>query len=242
MPVTGIGSWPGTSAEAAAREIIDVLGVLPFLPETPARPRHDMVSTVLGTDSPWAVPALPLADEVKIQLCGPVTLARATAMPLADAVALLRARIEAWLPDLRRALGDRACRLQLDEPMLGHADDASPVADVLSVHDGPTAVHCCATEPPWEALTATGADAVAVDVTCLDAAGWSALDRARLDVDVWFGALSATTPATANAAELGARVNATDVLTHTCGLAAAQDAPQRLRDLTTLADTLGVTR
>ena len=34
---TGIGSWPGTSARAAAEVVVGELGTLPYLPELPAR-------------------------------------------------------------------------------------------------------------------------------------------------------------------------------------------------------------
>ena len=48
--VTGMGSWPGTSAREAVRAVRDLLGDgVPHVPELPARgPGADMVGRTVG--------------------------------------------------------------------------------------------------------------------------------------------------------------------------------------------------
>lgn len=225
--VTGIGSWPGTSRGQAVADVVGVLGELPFLPQLPAV--ADMITEATAESSPWVVPEAPLAAELTVCLCGPATLAAVLEVPTGEAVALLDARLSRWLPALRRDLPGTRVRLQLDEPALATVRDAAATAAVLARHDGPTVVHCCATTPPWDALLSTGADALAVDVTGLDAAGAADLSTVRREREVWLGCMPTIGPVEVRLPPGCALDGAT--LTPACGLGRSPDAVARLRAL-----------
>jgi methionine synthase II (cobalamin-independent) len=56
-----------------------------------------------------------------------------------------------------------------------------------------TAVHCCAKDAPFTVLRRSGADAIAVDVTLLDAAGWESVAVAyEAGIRVWAGLVPTT--------------------------------------------------
>lgn len=230
MRVSGIGSWPGTELEAAGREVVDVLGALPFLPQLASAPGQDMISAALAETSPWRVPNVQLAAEVQVALCGPCTLAQVTGMTLTQAVEHLVGRASAWLSQLPD--GPR-WRVQLDEPML---TDGAAVADVLASVKAPTLVHTCQCEPDLAQLRLAGADAVALDLTGGVDPTWA---RSVTDLhlsghtEVWCGVVPTTGPLPASlpawvAAMLHKRPS---VLTPACGLGLSptvEDAQERL--------------
>ncbi|KQX69627.1 methionine synthase [Angustibacter sp. Root456] len=103
-----------------------------------------------------------------------------------------------------------------------------------------TVVHCCAEDVPIALLRDSGAGAVSLDVTLLDASGWESVAAAvEAGVGLWAGALPTVgdVPATRQVADvltarwrdvgLPVRDLAAVVVTPTCGLAGASPAGAR---------------
>jgi hypothetical protein len=149
---------------------------------------------------------------------------RAVADPgaVADLVASLADGIQQYVTDVRRMVPAARVVLQLDEPSLpsvlegslptssgyGRVRAVDPtvvmrgVESVLSAHDGPTVVHCCSPSAPLPLLRATGAGAIAIDLTAATPARWESV-AATLDAGtrVWAGCL----PSDGSGTDVGAR-------------------------------------
>lgn len=109
-----------------------------------------------------------------------------------DLVDSLAEGVRTHVATVRRLVPGAEIVLQVDEPLLptvlaGRLPTASglgrlPAPDpqvaaaglaaVLGAHDGPTAVHCCATDPPLPLLRSVGADALSLDTSLLGPRGW----------------------------------------------------------------------
>ena len=142
---------------------------------------------------------------------------------VADLVASLTDGIRAYVADVRRLVPGAQVVLQLDEPSLpavlegslptssgfGRVRAVDPtdvmrgVEAVLAGHDGDTVVHCCHPSAPLPLLRATGAGALAVDLTAATPARWESV-AATLDAGtaVWAGCL----PTDGRGTDAGARV------------------------------------
>ena len=88
---------------------------------------------------------------------------------------------------------------------------------MLSAHDGPTVVHCCHPAAPLPLLRATGAGALAVDLTAATPARWESV-AATLDAGT--GVYAGCLPTDGSGTDTGARTLVLDGLERT-GLAAA---------------------
>ncbi len=141
---------------------------------------------------------------------------------VADLVASLTDGIRAYVADVRRLVPGAQVVLQLDEPSLpavlegslptssgfGRVRAVDPtdvmrgVEAVLAGHDGDTVVHCCHPSAPLPLLRATGAGALAVDLTAATPARWESV-AATLDAgtSVWAGCL----PTDGSGTDAGAR-------------------------------------
>ena len=129
---------------------------------------------------------------------------------VADLVASLADGISRHVADVRRLVPGAEVVLQVDEPSLpavlegslptssgyGRVRAVDPqvvvrgLQAVLAGHDGPTVVHCCHPSAPLPLLRATGAGALAVDLTGATPARWESV-AATLDAGtgVWAGCL-----------------------------------------------------
>ncbi|MFL6080337.1 MAG: methionine synthase [Ornithinibacter sp.] len=129
---------------------------------------------------------------------------------VADLVASLTDGIQAYVSDVRRLVPGAEVVLQVDEPSLpsvlegslptssgfGRVRAVDPqvvmraLESVLAAHAGPTAVHCCHASAPLPLLRATGAGALAVDLTAATPARWESV-AATLDAGtgIWVGCL-----------------------------------------------------
>ena len=127
-----------------------------------------------------------------------------------DLVASLADGIRGHVGAVRRLVPGASVVLQLDEPSLPSVLDGSlptssgfgrvrPVdpqdvvrglESVLGDHEGETVLHCCAPAAPLPLLRATGAGALAVDLTAATPARWESV-AATLDAGtgVWAGVL-----------------------------------------------------
>jgi len=123
---------------------------------------------------------------------------------VADLVASLTDGIRAYVADVRRLVPGAQVVLQLDEPSLpavlegslptssgfGRVRAVDPtdvmrgVEAVLAGHDGDTVVHCCHPSAPLPLLRATGAGALAIDLTAATPARWESV-AATLDAGTW---------------------------------------------------------
>lgn len=141
---------------------------------------------------------------------------------VADLVASLADGIQGYVGDVRRLVPGAEVVLQLDEPSLpavlegslptssgfGRVRAVDPhvamrgLESVLSVHAGATVVHCCSSSAPLPLLRATGAGALALDLTAATPARWESV-AATLDAGtgVWVGCL----PTDGSGTDLGAR-------------------------------------
>lgn len=187
---------------------------------------------------------------------------------VADLVASLADGIRAHVGDVQRLVPGADVVLQVDEPSLpavlegslptssgyGRVRSVDPqvaargLQSVLAAHPGPTVVHCCHASAPLPLLRATGAGALAIDLTAASPARWESV-AATLDAgtQVWAGALPTDGSGTDSAARalvlegferagLGADAMAGLVVTPACGLAAL--TPEGARDvLRTALDT-----
>ena len=119
---------------------------------------------------------------------------------VADLVASLAAGVAGYVSDVRRLVPGAEVVLQVDEPSLpavlegslptssgfGRVRAVDPqvvmrgVESVLAAHDGPTVVHCCSPSAPLPLLRATGAGALAIDLTAATPARWESV-AATLD-------------------------------------------------------------
>jgi hypothetical protein len=142
---------------------------------------------------------------------------------VADLVASLTDGIRAHVADVRRLVPGAQVVLQLDEPSLpavlegslptssgfGRVRSVDPtvvmrgVEAVLAGHDGDTVVHCCSPSAPLPLLRATGAGALAIDLTAATPARWESV-AATIDAGtgVWAGCL----PTDGGGTDAGARV------------------------------------
>lgn len=244
---TGIGSWPGSSLPRALDEIASALGTVPFLPELPARSRHDgMVARSLALLSPgegleqlmgdvkaW----IPCAggDPLTVSFAGPWTVAAWSGAEPDDLGHRLGEATADFLAEIEAELG-RPLALQLDEPMLASATPTGlrAVADCLSHHaERDVVVHSCALPVPLESLVRLGVPA-SVDATALGSLprGWRAgvvPTTGPVDVDALEARVRAFVPGP-RLAEL--------VVTPTCGLGLSADAADRLRATAELARRL----
>jgi hypothetical protein len=113
----------------------------------------------------------------------------------ADLIASLADGVRAYVADVRRLVPGADVVLQLDEPSLpGVLDGSLPTASgfgrvravdpqvaargiqsVLAAHDGPTVLHCCHPSAPVPLLRATGAGALALDLTAASPARWESV-------------------------------------------------------------------
>lgn len=186
----------------------------------------------------------------------------------ADLLASLTDGIAGWVADVRRLVPGAEVVLQLDEPSLsavlegalptdsgfGRIRSIDPqvaargLASVLAAHDGPTVVHCCHPSAPLPLLRATGAGAVALDLTAATPARWESV-AATLDTgtSVWPGVLPTDDSGTSEDARrlvldgleragLAAEALRGLVVTPTCGLASL--TPEEARGvLRTALDT-----
>ena len=129
---------------------------------------------------------------------------------VADLVASLADGIQAYVSDVRRLVPGAEVVLQVDEPSLpavlegslptssgfGRVRAVDPqvvmraLESVLAAHAGPTVVHCCHASAPLPLLRATGAGALAVDLTAATPARWESV-AATLDAGtgIWVGCL-----------------------------------------------------
>ena len=155
----------------------------------------------------------------------------------ADLAASLADGIRAHVADVRRLVPGAEVVLQLDEPSLpavlegslptssgfGRVRAVDPqvaartLETVLSAHDGPTVVHCCHPAAPLPLLRATGARALAVDLTAATPARWESV-AATLDAGT--GVYAGCLPTDGSGTDTGARTLVLDGLERT-GLAAA---------------------
>jgi hypothetical protein len=187
---------------------------------------------------------------------------------VADLDASLTDGIQLYVSDVRRLVPGAEVVLQVDEPSLPAVLDGSlptssgfgrvravdpqvamqGIESVLSAHVGPTVVHCCHPSAPLPLLRATGAGALAIDLTDATPARWESV-AATLDAGtgVWVGAL----PTDGSGTDLAARALVLEgfersglgsdalrglVVTPTCGLAGL--TPQGARTvLRTALDT-----
>jgi hypothetical protein len=170
---------------------------------------------------------------------------------VADLVASLADGIQAYVSDVRRLVPGAEVVLQVDEPSLpavvegslptssgfGRVRAVDPqvvmrgIESVLAAHRGMTVVHCCSTSAPLPLLRATGAAALAIDLTTATPARWESV-AATLDAGtgVWVGCL----PTDGSGTDQGARALVLEgfersglgsdalrglVVTPTCGLA-----------------------
>lgn len=112
-----------------------------------------------------------------------------------DVTASLAEGVREHVAAVRRLVPGAEVVLQLDEPSLpavleGRLPTASgfgrlPAVDpqhalaglreVLSAHDGPTVIHCCAARPPLPLLRSAGPSALGGDTTLLGPRGWEGL-------------------------------------------------------------------
>jgi hypothetical protein len=142
---------------------------------------------------------------------------------VADLVASLADGIQGYVADVRRLVPGAEVVLQVDEPSLpavlegslptssgfGRVRAVDPhvvmrgVESVLAAHAGATVVHCCHPSAPLPLLRATGAGALAVDLTAATPARWESV-AATLDAgtQVWVGCL----PTDGTGTDTGARV------------------------------------
>ncbi len=129
---------------------------------------------------------------------------------VADLVASLADGIQAYVSDVRRLVPGAEVVLQVDEPSLpavlegslptssgfGRVRAVDPqvvmraLESVLASHSGLTVVHCCHASAPLPLLRATGAGALAVDLTAATPARWESV-AATLDAGtgIWVGCL-----------------------------------------------------
>jgi hypothetical protein len=141
---------------------------------------------------------------------------------VADLVASLAAGVAGYVSDVRRLVPGAEVVLQVDEPSLPAVlDGALPTSSgfgrvravdpqvvmrglesVLAPHDGPTVIHCCSPSAPLPLLRATGAGALAVDLTAATPARWESV-AATLDAGtgIWVGCL----PTDGSGTDTGAR-------------------------------------
>ena len=246
---TGIGSLPHHDARSATEHAIDAYG-LPFCPQLPRRD-GDMVSEWLGGDParcgwsrerdrrrPEAWDALlatlalrpPTARVVKLQVTGPVTLARALGGRGPDATALA-GEIATWLAanvaEQVATLADRGLDavLVVDEPSLTAADDPR-VWDPLRAVAPAWGLHlCCAV--PWAPVASAAPDLLSLDLTLgLDDDGAEVVRRLAADGSrIAWGVLAPHRPeldagAGARLADAVARTGVSgdrSLLTPTCG-------------------------
>ncbi|MDX6722915.1 MAG: hypothetical protein QOD73_1319, partial [Solirubrobacteraceae bacterium] len=252
---TGVGSLPHTFPEPAAAHAVGEYDV-PFCPQLP-RLEGDMVTTWLGADplrcgwSPdrdrerpaaWDAFLAALARRppahgvVKLQVTGPVTLARALAREPA-AVARLADGIAAWLAAAAAAqvaaLAARGLTAMLivDEPALAACPAPPAVWDPLRAIAPCWGLHlCCAV--PWGIVDVAAPDVLSFDLTlgAPDRRAAEVLERhlARGGRVAW-GVLAADRPERAvhGAWRLGAalarigadpaKVGARSMLTPSCG-------------------------
>jgi len=146
----------------------------------------------------------------------------ADAGAVADLVASLADGTQAYVADVRRLVPGADVVLQVDEPSLpavlegslptssgfGRVRAVDPqvvmrgIESVLAAHDGETAVHCCHPSAPLPLLRATGAGALAIDLTDATPARWESV-AATLDAGtrVWVGCL----PTDGSGTDVGAR-------------------------------------
>ena len=114
---------------------------------------------------------------------------------VADLTASLADGVRARVADVRRLVPGADVVLQLDEPSLpavlegslptasgfGRIRSVDPQAAargiqaVLAAHDGPTVLHCCDPSAPLPLMRATGATAIAIDLTGASAARWESV-------------------------------------------------------------------
>lgn len=200
---TGVGSLPHTFPEHAAAHVVGEYDV-PFCPQLP-RLEGDMVREWLGADPPgcgWSAerdrerPAAwdafaaalgrrpPAHRVVKLQVTGPVTLARAleadsrAAEPLAREIATWLAANAAGQVEALRARGLRAL-LVVDEPTV-RDDTPADVWEPLRAVAPAWGLHlCCAV--PWGLVETAAPDVLSFDLAqgALDRRGAQAL-RAHL--------------------------------------------------------------
>ena len=170
---------------------------------------------------------------------------------VADLVASLAAGVAGYVSDVRRLVPGAEVVLQVDEPSLpavlegslptssgfGRVRAVDPqvvmrgVESVLAAHDGPTVVHCCSPSAPLPLLRATGAGALAIDLTAATPARWESV-AATLDAGtgIWVGCLPTDGSGTDSGARalvlegfersgLGADALRGLVVSPTCGLA-----------------------
>jgi methionine synthase II (cobalamin-independent) len=141
---------------------------------------------------------------------------------VADLVASLADGIQGYVSDVRRLVPGAEVVLQVDEPSLpavlegslptssgfGRVRAVDPqlvmrgLESVLAAHEGATVVHCCSTSAPLPLLRATGAGALAIDLTSATPARWESV-AATLDAGtgVWVGCL----PTDGSGTDQGAR-------------------------------------
>ena len=169
----------------------------------------------------------------------------------ADLADSLADGIRAHVDDVRRLVPGAEVVLQLDEPSVtavldgdlptssgfGRVRAVDPqvvrrgLETVLGRHDGATVVHCCHPAAPIPLLRATGASALAVDLTAATPARWESV-AATIDAGtgVWVGCLPTDGSGTDTAARalvlegferagLGSDAQRGLVVSPTCGLA-----------------------
>ena len=185
---TGVGSLPHTFPDHAAAHVVGEYDV-PFCPQLP-RLEGDMVREWLGADPPgcswsperdrerpaaWDAFAAALARHppehrvVKLQVTGPVTLARAlepedarAAEPLARAIAIWLAANAAGQVQALRARGLHAL-LVVDEPALAVRDAHPGVWEPLRAAAPAWGLHlCCAV--PWGLVEQAAPDVLSFDL------------------------------------------------------------------------------
>ncbi|HET6508060.1 MAG TPA: hypothetical protein VFG42_14815 [Baekduia sp.] len=253
---TGVGSLPYTEGAKAAAQAVKAYN-LPFCPQLP-RLEGDMVAEWLGADpagcgwSPdrdrqrpraweWLLRELrmrpPEHGIVKLQVTGPLTLARA----LDDAS--LAPSIAAWLAsnvaeqvEVLAARGLDAL-LVVDEPGLGalaHGPDVDRAWDPLRAVAAAWGLHVCSAVP-WDVVERAAPDLISFDLRLgLDDAGAAAIARlAARGTRIAWGVLAPHVPDTdvEAAGVLDAALEGTGVggerslLTPTCGT--GRMAPRR---------------
>ncbi len=181
-----------------------------------------------------------------------------------DVVASLAEGVAAHVGAVRRLVPSAELVVQLDEPSLPavlagrlptqsgfgrlrpvEADELETgLQSVTAAARGAgavmTAVHCCAKDAPFTVLRRSGADAVAVDATVLDAAGWESVAVAyEAGLQLWAGLLPTTAelPSTSTLVDwltgpwkrvgLSASGLSSVTVSPTCGLAGASPAHAR---------------
>ena len=187
---------------------------------------------------------------------------------VADLVASLADGIRDHVGEVRRLVPGADVVLQVDEPSLpavlegslptssgfGRVRAVDPqvarrgIEAVLSAHDGPTVVHCCHRAAPLPLLRATGAGALAVDLTQATPARWESV-AATLDAGT--GLYAGCLPTDGSGTDTGARTLVVEgfersglgadalaglVVSPACGLAALTPEVAR-RVLRTALDT-----